>query len=83
VLYRFRVLPDWVEAERTLRQTSGVTGIDTVAIGRSYIRVQLHYSGTPEQLAAALAGAQFEFTQAAPDMWQMQRRSAASMTVPL
>lgn len=77
-LSRFRLLPDWVETERRLRQTPGVTGVDIAAIGRAYVKVEVRFTGTREALVAALSNADIDLSQnpAVPDQWQLQRRGA-------
>ncbi len=59
-LYRFRQLQDWMETQRRLKQIPNVAGVDITAMGRSYLRLDVKYTGTREALMAALAAANLD-----------------------
>lgn len=53
--YRFASLSDWSLAQQRLAATGSVKATNLQAIGRGYVRVEIHYSGTPDSLNHALA----------------------------
>ena len=68
--YRFASLADWTATQQRLRASGAVKDTELQAIGRGYVKVALHYAGTPDALNHALAAQGLSLSQAA-DGWTL------------
>lgn len=59
---RISSLSQWNEAQTALAGVSQVTGITLVAMDTGYVRMQINYMGTPDQLREALSAARLSLT---------------------
>jgi hypothetical protein len=59
---RIASLAQWNEAQTALAGVSQVTGVTLVAMDTGYVRMQINYMGTPDQLREALGAARLSLT---------------------
>jgi hypothetical protein len=59
---RITSLSQWSEAQTALAAVSQVTGVTLVAMDTGYVRMQINYMGTPDQLREALGAARLSLT---------------------
>ena len=59
---RIASLAQWNEAQAALAGISQVTGVTLVAMDTGYVRMQINYMGTADQLREALGAARLSLT---------------------
>jgi hypothetical protein len=70
-------LGDWVEVRDRLAQVPTVRKVDLLSLSRQEARIEITYSGTPDQLKSSLADADLDLGGSDPT-WQVRPRDAAS-----
>jgi hypothetical protein len=59
---RISGLQQWSEAQAALASVSAITGVTLVAMDTGYVRMQINYMGTADQLREALSAARLSLT---------------------
>lgn len=78
VRYQFRSLPEWIETERRLKSINSIQQRELKIVGRSYVQVNLHYTGSLEDLTAQLRSQNMDLQpQTTAGGLQLIRRDAA------
>lgn len=70
-------LDEWVRLREKLAKVPAVRGVDLLSLNRRQAKIEIDYSGTPDQLKSSLAAAELELDGGAP-MWRLAPAGTAN-----